>query len=203
MINILKKTSFYLMFAALSVSMIISCNNENGDQDQTKRNENLIVRKSAEQFKAYYTSDDDKEAVIGQLVGEFYWYINTDLGFDADNGDEIEFDVADNKKEKSISIMIDNRIINRSLSPDEMMWANAFDNNLDKTNNTILAAGKQKLYLQCSGGKNDSKTLTVDRPYDIETATKSGKEMAPFIDACLKGGGCVLICKSSVKVSKG
>lgn len=203
MLKFLKEKSLYLMIGILSIPLVISCSNDNGNENQNNIEESLIASKSIEQFKVYYTSDEDKEAIIGQLVGEFYWYMHTDLGFDSDNGDEMEFDVADNKEEKSLSIMIDDQILNRSMSADETMWANAFDKNLNNTNNTTLDAGKQKLYLQCSGGKNDSKTLTVDRPYDVDTATESGKKMAPFIDACLKGGGCVLICKSTVKVSKG
>ncbi len=199
MVKFLRERVFCLTFGILSIPLVVSCDRENLNQKE----ESLIASKSNEQFKVYYTSGKDKEVVIGQLLGEFYWYIHTDLGFDSDNGDEIAFDVVDNKEEKSLSIMIDDQILNRSMSVDEMMWANAFDNSLNNTNNKTLGTGKQKLYLQCSGGKNDSKTLTVDRPSDVNTATESGKKMAPFINDCLKGGGCVLVCKSTVKVSKG
>lgn len=54
---------------------------------------------------------------------------------------------------------------------------------------------KEKLLHQCVGGKNDSKTLILDRPTGIGSAMIYGKEISKFAEECLDGGGCLEVCK--------
>lgn len=62
---------------------------------------------------------------------------------------------------------------------------------------------KEYLWHQCVGGKNDSKTLVLERPTGIGSAASYGKKVADFAAECLDAGGCIEVCKytNSVKAN--
>lgn len=139
-----------------------------------------------------YNSEAQKRQIINQLSTTYLDNIYVNSDFDS------RYQVAgaifeENRRQRKIAIKYA-RINLQDMGFEELtrFMASVPINYSEKED-----AKKEKLYHQCVGGKNDSKTLVLDRPDSKISGAIYADKLSQFASECLDGGGCLEICKLS------
>lgn len=176
-----------LVFLSL---MAISCSNDEQNFNNKDENQQEVVlsqKGSGEVvFREVPYNISNKQEVMDASMGDLLNYIYFDLNFNSDK-QEVTIVVNDNKIENKFTLSYD-----------------LYDVNLEKasTGNTTFSAGKEKLQIHCSGGKNDGDYKIVDKPTSEWGAKWLAIRLNSFFNDCLDNGGCIEVCTYSATIKK-
>ncbi|MDN3708734.1 hypothetical protein QW060_16655 [Myroides ceti] len=167
-----------------------SCSNDEqnfNSKDENQQKVKLSGKDSKEiVFKEVPYNSSNKQIIMDASMEDLLNYIYFDLKFNSDI-QEVTIIVNDNKMENSFTLSYDLHDLNLEKTP---------------TGNITFAAGKEKLQIHCSGGKNDGKYKIVDKPTSELGAKWLAIRLNSFFNDCLDNGGCIEVCTYSATIKK-
>jgi len=191
---------FKIILAAFSVMALlffVSCDTEETNKTDSDNSIELneldttSVQKRPEGEMVYRSvsyNEDNKEAVLSELIESFTEYLYVDLGFDSQ--EEVAFiELENHLKNKEYVLKYD------FMRAVDMLFTFA----ITGTAWELLEPDKEQLELICNGGTNDGKSIKVDKPKSM--FSKAATEIYKFSIDCLNGGGCVKMCTVSIAIT--